>query len=119
MKRSILKIQIYWKSSSNRIAAGYGDHVVAGSGIQHRLVDFFIGIHSTLMTTYQALGKSVEATILTFGRQLLVYFPLLYVLNALFGFKGFILALPVTDVFTAIIALGLSGSFLKMMRKNP
>jgi len=186
----------------NRIAASYGDHVVAGSGIQHRLLDFFIlivigltmgyqpfagfnfgaknierlkkgfiftiisstaicfigcilfflfdkqligffindeqtieagaimlrafiiglffiGIHSTLMTTYQALGKSIEATILTFGRQLFVYFPLLYVLNNLFGFKGFILALPLTDVFTAIIALGLSGSFFRMMRKNP
>jgi len=26
----------------NRMAASYGDHVVAGSGIQHRLVDLFI-----------------------------------------------------------------------------
>ncbi len=185
----------------NRIAASYGDHVVAGSGIQHRLIDFFIlivigltmgyqpfagfnfgaknierlrkgfiftmfsstaicfigcvlffafdkhligffindeqtieagaimlrafiiglffiGIHSTLMTTYQALGKSIEATILTFGRQLLVYFPLLYILNSLFGFSGFILALPLTDVFTAIIALGLSGSFFRLIFKT-
>jgi putative MATE family efflux protein len=76
---------------------------------------FFFGIQTTLITTYQALGKSVEATLVTLGRQLLFYVPLLYILNGLFGFNGFIFALPLADVFTAILALILSRPLLKIL----
>jgi putative MATE family efflux protein len=184
---------------SNRIAAGYGDHVVAGSGVQMRIAslcfmlvfaltmgyqpfagfnygaknfgrlrkgfnmtillstilcgagclllfifgDFFIrffindgktieagaamlrvfiagllflGIQATLTTTFQALGRPVEAMLVTLGRQLLFYVPLLFILNGLFGFNGFILALPAADVFTALLALGLSRPVFRIMR---
>jgi putative MATE family efflux protein len=76
----------------------------------------FVGIYSTLMTTYQALGKSLEATLVTFGQQLF-YVPLLYILSGLFGFNGFIFALPLTFGFTTVLALALGGSLFKLMRK--
>jgi putative MATE family efflux protein len=77
---------------------------------------FFMGIQTTFMTSYQALGKSFEATLVTLGRQLLFYVPLLYILNGLFGFKGFIFAMPLADIFTAFLALVLGGSLFKIMR---
>jgi putative MATE family efflux protein len=78
----------------------------------------FVGVQITIMITYQALGKSFEATLIALGRQILFYVPLLLILNGLFGFRGFILALPLTDVFTAILALLLSGSIFKIMRNG-
>jgi putative MATE family efflux protein len=183
----------------NRIAAGYGDHVVAGSGVQLRITSLcfmlvfaltmgfqpfagfnygaknferlkkgfmftitastvlcaagctvfllfgnffirffindaqtveagaamlrvfiigllFMGIHTTLMTTYQALGRSVEATLVALGRQVLFYVPLLYILSGLFGFNGFMFAMPLADVCTSTLALALSGPLFKIMR---
>jgi putative MATE family efflux protein len=187
---------------SNRIAAGYGDHVVAGSGVHMRIASlcftfvfaltmgyqpfagfnygakhfgrlkkgfkitivystilcaagcvtffffgdflvrffindeptieagaamlrafipglFFLGIQVTLMTTFQALGKPAEATLVSMGRQLLFYVPSLYILNGLFGFRGFIFALPTADICTAALALVLSRSLFRMMRGKP
>jgi putative MATE family efflux protein len=77
---------------------------------------FFLGIQATLMTTYQALGKSVEATLVSLGRQLLFYVPLLYILSGLFGFKGFMFVFPMADILTAILALALSRPLFKTMR---
>jgi Na+-driven multidrug efflux pump len=70
------------------------------------------------MTTFQALGKSFQATLVSLGRQLLFYVPSLYILNALFGFKGFILALPVADVFTALLALALGRPLFAVMKNE-
>ena len=183
---------------SNRIAAGYGDHVVAGSGVTMRiaslcfmlvfaltmgyqpfagfnygaknftrlkkgfyftlvfssalcvtgclvffifgnaLVRFFIndentieigaamlrvfiigllflGVQATFMTTFQALGKSLAAMLVTLGRQLLFYVPLLYTLNSLFGFTGFILVMPLADICTTALALALSRPLFRIM----
>jgi putative MATE family efflux protein len=79
----------------------------------------FLGIQTTLMTTFQALGKSAAATLVSLGRQLLFYVPLLFILSELFGFKGFIFALPASDILTAVLALALSRPLSKIMRKTP
>jgi hypothetical protein len=42
--------------------------------------------------------------------------PLLYLLNGLFGFNGFIFAQPTADIFTAVLALVLSRPVFKIMR---
>jgi Na+-driven multidrug efflux pump len=76
----------------------------------------FLGIQTTLMTTFQALGKSTAAMLVTLGRQLLFYLPALYLLNALFGFSGFTWALPAADICTSALALALSRSLFNTMR---
>jgi Na+-driven multidrug efflux pump len=80
---------------------------------------FFLGIQVTLMTTFQALGKPVEATLVSMGRQLLFYVPSLYILNGLFGFRGFIFAVPAADICTAALALVLSRPLFRMMNRWP
>ncbi len=76
----------------------------------------FIGAQVTLMVTFQAFGKSIQAMVVTVGRQLLFYVPLLYLLNHLFGFDGFIWAQPGADILTAGIALVLGISLFKLLR---
>jgi putative MATE family efflux protein len=79
----------------------------------------FLGVQATLMTTFQALGKSTAAMLVSLGRQLLFYVPSLYILNGLFGFNGFIFALPAADIFTTVLALALSRPIFKIMRGEP
>jgi putative MATE family efflux protein len=76
----------------------------------------FIGSQITLMVSFQALGKPVRAMVITLGRQLLFFVPLLYLLNHLFGFKGFIWAQPAADILTTGIAILLGLSLIKLMR---
>jgi putative MATE family efflux protein len=80
---------------------------------------FFLGIQTTLTTTYQALGRPVEATFVTLGRQLLFFVPLLYILNGLFGFRGFVFVFPAAEVLTAALAVALSRPLFKIMAGNP
>lgn len=76
----------------------------------------FIGAQMTLMVSFQALGKPIQAMIITLGRQLLFYIPLLYLLNYTFGFSGFIWAQPIADILTTIIAIVLGLSLFKILR---
>ncbi|MDR1262438.1 MAG: MATE family efflux transporter, partial [Oscillospiraceae bacterium] len=48
-----------------------------------------VGLQLTLGTTFQALGQSVNAMIITLGRQCLLYLPLLYTLPRFFGETDF------------------------------
>jgi putative MATE family efflux protein len=73
------------------------------------------GVQFTMMVTFQATGKAVKAMIVSLGRQCIIYIPLLFALNTLYGFDGFIYAQPAADVLTTIIALLLSVSFIKNM----
>jgi putative MATE family efflux protein len=75
-----------------------------------------VGAQVTLMVSFQSFGKSREAMVITMGRQLLFYVPLLYLLNYLFGFTGFIWAQPAADILTTGIAVLLSRPLFKIMR---
>ena len=55
-------------------------------------------------TTVQAMGKALPALFLSISRQGLFYLPLLFILNMIFGFNGFIYAQPITDVLMLIIS---------------
>ena len=76
----------------------------------------FIGVQMTMMVTFQASGKAVRAMLLSLGRQCLLYIPLLFTLNALFGFDGYIFAQPIADVLAMVAALLMSISFIREMR---
>jgi Na+-driven multidrug efflux pump len=71
----------------------------------------------TIMVSFQAMGKPMQATIITLGRQCLFYIPMLLLLNYLFRFDGFIYAQPIADILTTIIALIFSASIFKAMRQ--
>lgn len=66
-----------------------------------------IGIQMIFMNAMQAMGKGLPALIISACRQGLVYLPAILVLNAWFGFSGFIYAQAVADV----VSLALSIAF--------
>ncbi|MDR0455559.1 MAG: MATE family efflux transporter [Treponema sp.] len=92
--------------------------IEAGRTIMHAFVLGlpFIGSQITLMVSFQSFGKPFQAMIITIGRQLLFFLPLLYLLNYFFGFSGFIWAQPTADVLTTGIAVVLSRPLFRMMR---
>jgi putative MATE family efflux protein len=78
----------------------------------------FLGIQLTMMVTFQATGMALKAMIVSLGRQCLIYLPLLFILNAFFGFSGFIYAQPIADITTTIISVLMSISFLKDLNEK-
>ena len=76
----------------------------------------FIGLQIIMMVSFQAFGKPLQAMIISLGRQCLLYLPLMLALNYLFGFEGFIWALPAADILTTGIAVALGWSLFKLMR---
>lgn len=77
----------------------------------------FVGLQMTFMSTFQATGKAARAFVLALGRQLLLFLPLLVLLNNAFGLNGFIYAQPSADVVSTAAAMLMSVSFLKQLRR--
>jgi putative MATE family efflux protein len=77
-----------------------------------------MGIQMTIMSTFQALGKPLQSTIINLGRQFLVYLPLLFILNRLFGFTGFIYTQPIADIITTTVAVLFGISLFKNLRRS-
>ena len=74
------------------------------------------GLQLTLTVTFQALGKSVSAMLITLGRQLIFYVPLLLVLPDRFGLTGFAFAQPAADILVTFLAVILSVSLFRHLR---
>jgi putative MATE family efflux protein len=77
-----------------------------------------MGVQMTIMSTFQALGKPVQSTVINLGRQFLVYLPLLFILNRVFGFSGFIYTQPIADIITSTVAVLFFLSLLKTLRNT-
>jgi putative MATE family efflux protein len=77
-----------------------------------------MGIQMTIMVTFQALGKPVLATIVSLGRQCLLYIPLVYVLNHFGGFQGFVFSQPIADIGTTVVALFLVRGLLRELKHH-
>jgi Na+-driven multidrug efflux pump len=58
----------------------------------------FVGAVSMSRMSFQAMGKPQYAFGITLVRQLILYIPLLLLLNHAFGFDGMIWAQPITEV---------------------
>jgi Na+-driven multidrug efflux pump len=77
-----------------------------------------LGIQTTIMIAFQALGKFAQATVITLGRQCVIYIPLLLLLNHFFKFNGFIYAQPAGDILTACVSLVLSVSMFREIKHS-
>lgn len=67
----------------------------------------FVGIQMLIMVTFQALGKGLPTLILALSRQGLFFIPIIFILNHLFGFSGFIYAQPIANILTFVLAITL------------
>ncbi len=75
----------------------------------------FVGITSMSRMTFQAVGKPAMALGITVIRQILLYIPLLLILNMIFGFSGMIWAQPVTEMIMMIVS---SAVLFNMINKE-
>lgn len=77
-----------------------------------------IGIQMVLMTAMQAMGKGIPALIVSLARQGIVFVPALIILNRLFGFSGYIYAMPVADILSMVLSVGCFLVILKLEHLN-
>lgn len=75
------------------------------------------GVHFTIVMTFQATGRAFLAFVIVLARQCLLFIPLLFILNRLFGFEGFIWAQPLSDILTSVLSLALFVVFLEKLLK--
>lgn len=64
-----------------------------------------LGIQMLLMSMFQSLGKSVQSLVISLGRQGLFYIPFLSIFSSVWGFNGFIRALPAADAATTLLSV--------------
>jgi putative MATE family efflux protein len=95
-----------------------GDTIDAGTRLLYATLWSlpFVGIQMTMMVTFQALGKSLLATIVTLGRDFLFYLPLLFIFDSFWQFNGFMYCQPVADGLTTCVALLLSVRLFKQLK---
>ena len=75
----------------------------------------FVGAVSMSRMSFQAMGKPQYAFGITLVRQLILYIPLLLLLNHVFGFDGMIWAQPITEVIMMVASVTL---LVKVIRKE-
>ena len=81
--------------------------VVAVAGVYLALVPWSYGFWGVLMmssASFNALGKPLPSTALSFLRMFIVYLPLATVLNHLYGFQGIFIATLITNITLGIAA---------------
>ena len=72
----------------------------------------FVGTVSMCRMSFQAMGKPIYAFFITLVRQLILYIPLLLLLNSLFGFGGMLKAQPITEAVMMAVSLLLLYRFI-------
>ena len=64
-----------------------------------------IGILFLCINTIQGMGKAFPSLILTICRQGLIFIPLIFILNIIFGLDGVIYAQPAADYLSIVVAI--------------
>ena len=78
-----------------------------------------LGILFLCINTIQGMGKAIPSLVLTICRQGLVFIPLVYILNGMFGLDGVVYAQAVADFISIVLSLVIClGIFRKMDQVN-
>ena len=91
------------------IFTGSPEVVETGSKVLRALMWIlpFVGATSMCRMSFQAMGKPMHAFGITMVRQLVLYIPLLLLLNRVFRFDGLIWAQPVTELIMMAVSVQL------------
>lgn len=77
----------------------------------------FIAVILVTTCTFQSAGKAVGAFLLSVSRQGVIFAVVIFLASKLFGYSGILLAQAVSDMLTAILAVGLfRGGLRKELR---
>lgn len=78
----------------------------------------FIAVILVTTCTFQSAGKAVGAFLLSVSRQGVVFAAVIFLASKIFGYSGVLLAQAVSDMLTAILAVGLFwGGLRKELRE--
>lgn len=78
----------------------------------------FMAIQLSMMSTFQATGQAIRATIVNLGRQCIFYIPFLYLFNYLWGLQGLLYAQMAADLCTTVTAVLIGVSLLHKLHKQ-
>ena len=78
----------------------------------------FVGAVSMCRMSFQGMGKPQYAFAITLVRQLLLYMPLLILLDRTFGFHGMLWAQPVTEAVMMAASIGLLTRTIRLEEKR-
>ncbi|RCX17616.1 putative MATE family efflux protein [Anaerobacterium chartisolvens] len=98
------------------------DEVVETGVIIMRALTFslpFLAVQMVITSAMQAMGKALPSLILSISRQGLLYMPALLILNALFGFNGFIYSQALTDILVMFICLAMFIRSVSSLKPEP
>lgn len=90
--------------------AGWIDHnptVISTAAFYLAVVPWSYGLWGVLMmssASFNALGKPIPSTVLSFTRMFILYIPLALLLNHLLGFEGIFIATAVSNALMGILA---------------
>lgn len=101
-------LTIFMISAREQILRAFiNDDAVVAAGLEMmvalQLSGPVIGLLFLAVNTIQGMGKALPSLILTLARQGIVFIPLVYLLNFIFGLDGVIYAQPVADYCSIII----------------
>lgn len=65
----------------------------------------FVGFQVVLGNFFQSMGKAKIAVLLTLLRQVIILIPLLFILPNFFGLNGIWMAMPISDLCSAIVVV--------------
>ena len=97
------------------IFTGSGQVITVGARVLRTLMWIlpFVGATSMSRMSFQAMGKPKHAFVITLVRQLILYIPLLLLLNHFFAFGGMIWAQPVTELIMMAASVGFLSAVIK------
>ena len=98
---------------------GSGEVIAAGSQALRALMCIlpFVGATSMCRMSFQAMGKPMHALSITLVRQLILYIPLLLLMDHAFGFSGLIWAQPITEVIMMAASISLLVRVIRTLQR--
>jgi putative MATE family efflux protein len=92
---------------------------IASKGLLYYSITFpLFSISMIFATMYLAIGKAREGGFLSFCRQGICFFPLVFTLPVFFGITGILLVQPIADILTFLITLIFIWAFYKNINKK-
>ncbi|MBQ9060428.1 MAG: MATE family efflux transporter [Firmicutes bacterium] len=98
---------------------GSGEVIATGSKALRALMCIlpFVGATSMCRMSLQAMGRPMIALAITIVRQLVLYIPLLLLMDHSFGFGGLIWAQPITEVIMMAASISLLVRIIRTMQR--
>lgn len=103
------------------IRAFINDSQVIGYGIQMvialQLSGPVIGILFLCINTLQGMGKALPSLVLTICRQGLIFIPLVFILNGIFGLEGVIYAQAAADFLSILLSVVICMAIIRQLER--